>query len=336
MIDLTQIPQNSTIRQAPTFWVGKIPIYGSLILSPMDGLSDRPFRSLVRRLGSAMSYTEFINALDVIYGNPYLDERLSFYEFERPVVFQIFDDDPDRILSAALKLRKRNPDLIDVNLGCSARTVTNRGAGAALLRSPQKISRIISALVSNLDIPVTAKIRLGWDDQNLNYLDVARTIEDSGASLLAVHGRTKMQGYTGHADWDAIASIKQILHIPVIANGDVRSLADIQAIKKLTQCDGVMIGRGAMENPWLFAGLDRDQVSNIEVLSTMTAHLQDMVEFYGDERGVILYRKYAKRILAPLQVDHDSLTKLLTETRHENVIAQMKALIDEYAIQSDP
>jgi tRNA-dihydrouridine synthase B len=296
----------------PHFFVKTIPVFGDLILAPMDGLSDLPFRSLMRNLGSAMSYTEFINARDVINGHPFLERRLSFYEYERPMVFQVFDDDPHRLIAAAHELLPNNPDIIDVNFGCSAKCVTSRGAGAALLRSPQKISQIISTLVKQLDRPVTAKIRLGWDESSLNHLEVARAIEESGASLIAVHGRTKMQGYTGQANWQAIAEIKQALSIPVIANGDVRTVSDIEKIKSLTNCDAVMIGRAALENPWIFSRLDRNQVPLNQVHLFMQDHLAANVEYYGPARGVILFRKYAKRILSPLNLDRDHMTRLMT------------------------
>ncbi len=315
------------------FSVGDIPVFGNLILAPMDGLSDLPFRSLARRLGSAMSYTEFINCLDVINGHPYLQQRLSYYPFERPVVYQIFDDDPERMVKAALLLQDYQPDIIDVNLGCSAKTVTNRGAGAALLQTPQKIGQIISGLANALPVPVTAKIRLGWDDQSRNYLEVAHIIEESGAKLLAVHGRTKMQAYAGSADWEAIARIKQAASIPVIANGDVRTVADIDRISALTHCDGVMIGRGAIFNPWLFSRLDREQVPVHTVLETMLQHLEEMVAYYGPQYGVQLFRKYAKRLLSPYPIDRDKLTVLLTEEDYQQVTRLLSNLLIQQAGQ---
>lgn len=296
------------------FFVGNIPIYANLILSPMDGLSERPFRSLVRKSGSAMSYTEFINAIDVLADIHRIQKKIAFYEFERPVVFQIFDDDPDRILNAAQKLILFQPDIIDLNLGCSAHHVASRGAGAGLLPHPQKIARIISNLVKHLPVPVTAKIRLGWDEHSRNYLEIARIIEDCGAQLIAVHGRTKVQGYTGRADWDAIAEIKSKLHIPVIANGDVQTVADIQHIQNHTQCDGVMIGRAALSNPWIFSLRDRLEVPPHEVKSWIDAHLREMIAFHGEELGLILFRKYLKRLLTPYQLSEDILLALLTTT----------------------
>ncbi|HEX9013593.1 MAG TPA: tRNA-dihydrouridine synthase family protein, partial [Anaerolineaceae bacterium] len=216
------------------FSVGSIPVYGDLILAPMDGVTDMPFRALVREMGSAMSYTGFVNAQEILAGSPHIEPALAFEETERPVVFQLFDDDPDRMLQAALEVRKREPDIIDINMGCSAKTVAGRGAGAGLLCEPRKIARIFDCLSKTLDIPVTGKIRLGWDEESLNYLETAKIIEENGGSLIAVHGRTKRQGYTGRADWQPIAEVKQAVSVPVIGNGDVRTRDDIAAIKKIT------------------------------------------------------------------------------------------------------
>ncbi len=313
----------------PDFWVGDIPVWGKTILSPMDGFSDQPFRSLARRLGSAMSYTEFVNAIDVLNGDPRLERRLQFLEEERPVVLQIFDDDPDRLLDAALILRERDPDIIDVNMGCSARTVAGRGAGAGLLREPEKIASIFRKLSDALDIPVTGKIRLGWDEESLNYLDVARIIEDSGGQMLAVHGRTKKQAYRGQANWAAIAEIKAALSIPVIGNGDVRVVADIVRMQQVTGCDAVMIARGAIGNPWIFAGKDRSQVSEAEVRSSMLSHLKDMLTFYGQELGLVLFRKHAARYISPYRLNRLQREQLLTCENQEDFVNLLYQIVQQ-------
>lgn len=313
----------------PTFWVGNIPVYGDLILSPMDGYSDLPFRSLARRLGSAMSYTEFINAIDVIYGHPHLERKISYQENERPVVFQIFDDDPDRLIQAAKTLRPRNPDIIDINMGCSAKTVSGRGAGAGLLRTPQKIAQIFNALTKELDIPITGKIRLGWDDTSRNYLEIARIIEDNGGKLVAVHGRTKKQGYTGEADWDAIAEVKQAVSIPVIANGDVITVEDIEKIKAHTRCDGVMIARAAIGNPWIFSRLNRDQVSDELLRATMLQHLEAMLNFYGPQYGLVFFRKFAARYLSPYRLPDDIRRTLMTSETKEDFLDLLDFIVLE-------
>ncbi|MDH5506113.1 MAG: tRNA dihydrouridine synthase DusB [Anaerolineae bacterium] len=315
------------VNNTPAFWVGSIPIFGELILAPMDGFSDQPFRSLARRLGSAMSYSEFVNALDVIHGHPLLDQRLAFLEEERPVVFQVFDDDPERLVQAVLKLSARGPDIIDINMGCASRTVAGRGAGAGLLRTPDKVAKIFKRLSTALDIPVTGKIRLGWDDDNRNYLEIARIIEDNGGQLIAVHGRTKRQNYTGQADWDAIAEIKQAVSIPVIANGDVQRVADIASIQAQTGCDGVMIGRAAIGNPWIFARLDREHVPADKVRTTMLLHLEAMLAFYGEEHGLVLFRKHVARYISPYRLSPDQRKRLLTSQQAEDFMAVLDEMI---------
>jgi tRNA-dihydrouridine synthase B len=316
----------------PNFRIREIPINGDLILSPMDGYSDMPFRYLCRQLGSAMSYTEFINAGDVIHGKrPHWQDRLAYNENERPVVFQIFDSDPDRLLNAALKLQDYHPDIIDINMGCSDHSVSNRGAGAGLLRTPSKIAEIFSKLSLSLSIPVTGKIRLGWDDCTRNFLLVSRIIEENGGQLIAVHARTRQQGYQGQADWDAIAEVKQHVSIPVIGNGDVRTIADIERIKNHTHCDGVMVGRAAIQNPWIFSKFDRKQVALDKVRSTMRLHLKLNLDFYGPERGLILFRKYAKKYLSIYPIPHEQMLLFMTATEAD----QFLHLLDQLVISID-
>jgi nifR3 family TIM-barrel protein len=297
---------------SPRFFIRNVPVYGDLILSPMDGYSDQPFRSICRELGSAMSYTEFINALDVLHGHPHLEQKLRFLPDERPVVYQIFDSEPARLIEAALRLRQRGPDLFDVNMGCSVRSVSGRGAGAGMLREPERAGRAITMLSRSLDLPVTAKMRLGWDDEQRNYLTVARIIEQSGGALIAVHGRTKAQGYSGQADWDAIAEIKQAVSIPVIANGDVRMVADIERILAHTGCDAVMIGRAAIGNPWIFSRMDRSEVPPELVRETMLRHLDRMTSFYGESLGLVRFRKHASHYLSPLGLSAQQRQTLFT------------------------
>jgi nifR3 family TIM-barrel protein len=283
----------------------------------MDGYSDMPFRMICREMGSAMSYTEFINAMDIINGNPYLHQKLAYRPEERPVVYQIFDNDPERLLAAALRLQEHQPDIIDVNLGCSARTVSGRGAGAGLLREPEKIALIFQTLTHALKTPVTAKIRLGWDEASRNYRQITRLLEDNGAAAIAVHGRTRTQGLLGQADWDAIAEIRQAVSIPVIANGDVLTTADIERIKVHTGCPAVMIGRGAIGNPWIFSRLDRSQVPPEAVQCTIHSHLERMCDFYGTEHGLIRFRKHIIRYLRPYALSAVMRHQLVTTEKVE-------------------
>ncbi len=282
---------------SPSFYIAHIPVFGRLILAPMDGYTDAPFRLLARQFGSALSISEFINGIDVKGGHPHLHHKLIYSEEERPFAFQIFDDAPERMLFAAQKLLEYKPDTIDVNMGCSARNVSNRGAGAGLLKHPAKIARIMQDLVAHLPVPVTAKIRLGWDDANRNYLEVSHILEECGASAIAVHARTRKQEYSGTAYWPAIGEIKSRVKIPVIGNGDVKSLADAERMMKETGCDAVMIGRAAIGNPWIFQGSQRGEQSTQEILRVIRLHLHGMVQQYSERIGVVLFRKHLTRYL---------------------------------------
>ncbi|MFN2143776.1 MAG: tRNA dihydrouridine synthase, partial [Anaerolineales bacterium] len=252
--------------------------------------------------------------------------RLAFEESERPVAFQIYDDDPDRILRAAEYLMQYQPDILDVNMGCSSKSVAGRGAGAGLLRTPDKVAAIIRQLSDEFDLPVTAKIRIGWDEESLNYLEIARSVQDNGGKLVAVHGRTKQQAYKGKANWQPIREIKEALSIPVIGNGDILTIADKQRMLEETGCDAVMIGRGAVGNPWIFAGKDRPQVSLEEVHDTMLLHLQRMQDFYGPEDGLIRFRKHVTRYISLGPLSREKRKKLLTCTTAETFTAFLAEL----------
>ena len=296
----------------PTFHVGDVPIYGDTVLAPMDGYSDWPFRSICRALGSAMSYTEFVKVEKILSRSKEPAKRLYYEEVERPITFQIYGDDPDLILKAALKVQELNPDIIDINMGCPAKSIADRGAGVGMMPSPLRIARTFRKLVSALHVPVTGKIRLGWD-RNRNYRLIARIVEEEGGSLVAVHGRTKEQRYAGNADWDAIAEVKSLVKIPVIGSGDVKSVADIRRMKQHTGCDAVMIGRAAIANPWIFAGLDREQVSVDLLQQTVQEHLQKSIQFYGEEDGQRLFRKYAVQYLLLRTLDREARKAILKE-----------------------
>jgi len=279
------------------FHIDKILIPGRLLLAPMDGFTDSPFRSICREFGSSLSTSEFINGIDVKYGHPHLKLKTAFTSDECPFSYQVFDDDPQRLLEASKKLSQSNPDLIDINMGCSARNVSNRGAGAGLLKRPDKVHQIASDLVKNLPVPVTAKIRLGWDDNSRNYLEIARILEDCGINAITVHARTRKQQYQGEADWNAIAEVKSILSIPVIGNGDVTSRLSALKMLEYTGCDAVMIGRAALGNPWVFSGKSREDISIDERFSIISSHLSKMVELYTPRIGTILFRKHLSRYL---------------------------------------
>jgi len=305
----------------PVFWVGNVPVYGDLILAPLAGFSDMPYRSLCRRMGSAMSYSECIPVGGLLHGNWRAIEMTRFAAHERPVVLQALGSDPGQIVEACQRLEALGPDIIDINMGCPTPRVAGRGAGAGLLREPAKIAEIMSRLSRVLSIPVTAKIRLGWDNASRNYLEVAHILEDSGAALIAVHGRTRAAKYAAQADWDAIAEIVQAVRIPVVGNGDIKTIQDIARLKAHSGCDAVMIGRGAIGNPWIFARRALETVSTCERVSVTREHFDAMVRFYGEERAVRAFRKHAVRYLRGIPGAAHARAALMTCTERDQVLA---------------
>jgi tRNA-dihydrouridine synthase B len=302
-----------TDSPSPIFHIRDIPVYGDAILAPMDGYSDWPFRSLCREFGSAMSYTEFVQVEKILSKSKQPAKKFYFEALERPVTFQLYGDDPDKILEAALRVQDWGPDIIDLNMGCPAKAISHRGAGVGMMKFPLKIARTFKKLSAKLKVPVTGKIRLGWE-KNKNYKLIARIVEECGGALIAIHGRTKEQSYSGNADWDAIAEVKAAVKIPVIGNGDVRLVEDIERMKRHTGCEAVMIGRGALANPWIFSKLDREQVTSGQVRETVRKHLAKSVEFYGEEDGQRLFRKYAVQYL---------LMKTLTRETRKQILKPM-------------
>ena len=309
-----------------SFLVRGIPIYGDLILAPMDGFSDLPFRLICRELGSAMSYTEFVSVDELSHNVKRTHRKLLFDPSERPMTFQIYGHDEDKLVETAVRLQDLGPDLIDLNMGCWVNSISNRGAGAGLLRTPEKIGRLFARFGQALRLPFTGKIRLGWDADSRNYLEVARTLEDNGASLIAVHGRTKAQAYKGEADWDAIAEVKAAVKVPVVGSGDVKTIANIDRLKRQTGVDAVMIGRAAIGNPWIFSRKDRSQVTKAEVVALMRRHLDLNIGFYGEEGGLILFRKHAARYIPEDSASRAFRIAMLT-TRHR---AELEDLVDRY------
>ncbi len=319
--------EESSVLATP-FSIGGVTIPGRLLLAPMDGFTDSPFRSMCKEHGAALCTSEFINGIDMMYGHPHLKNQLVFQDNERPFCYQIFDDDPQRLLDAGIKLAERKPDLMDINMGCSARSVSNRGAGAGLLRVPEKIKQIACSLVREVPVPVTAKIRLGWDDRSRNYLEVAKILEDCGISAITVHARTRKQGYQGTADWDAIAEVKTYASVPVIGNGDVRNVEDALRLIKHTSCDAVMIGRASLGNPWVFEGKNRENISNGELFDGMVQHLQRMTEMYSPRIGTILFRKHLARYLSEHLLTSEIRQKIFSIEEPQTLMSEIKFILE--------
>lgn len=303
-------------REEPIL-IGNVPIYGKISLSPMAGISDSPYRKLCREMGAAFSYTEFVSADEISHYSPKALSLLKFEEVERPIWFQIFGNNLETIVTAAKIIQELAPDAIDLNMGCSTTKVSQRGSGAGLLKNPSYAGKIIESLVKNLNVPVTAKIRIGWDENSMNYKEVVHVLQESGISMISVHGRTKTMGYGGKARWDIIQEIKSFAKVPIWGNGDIQTYTE--ALKKLetSKVDGVLIGRAAIGNPWIFLGIDKRNLPYSEILKVILKHLNYMFEFYG-KHALILFRKHLVKYLEHFKgIEKEKLLLLTTENEKE-------------------
>ncbi len=235
--------------------IGNIELSAPLALAPMAGITDLPFRLICRRLGCGMTVSEMVSAKGLLYKNVKTTEMLRIDDGERPTAIQLFGSVPAELAEAARMVEASGADMIDFNMGCPVPKIVNNGEGSALMKNPQLAHDILAAMVKAVKIPVTVKFRAGWDDANRNAVEVARAVEAAGVSAVAVHGRTRQQFYEGKADWSIIADVKQAVKVPVFGNGDIFTVADGLRMLEQTGCDGLMIGRGADGNPWLFTAL---------------------------------------------------------------------------------
>lgn len=235
--------------------IGNIELSAPLALAPMAGITDLPFRLICRRLGCGMTVSEMVSAKGLLYKNVKTTEMLRIDDGERPTAIQLFGSVPAELAEAARMVEASGADMIDFNMGCPVPKIVNNGEGSALMNNPQLAHDILAAMVKAVKIPVTVKFRAGWDDANRNAVEVARAVEAAGVSAVAVHGRTRQQFYEGKADWSIIADVKQAVKVPVFGNGDIFTVADGLRMLEQTGCDGLMIGRGADGNPWLFTAL---------------------------------------------------------------------------------
>jgi nifR3 family TIM-barrel protein len=295
------------------FFIADIPIQGRLILAPMDGISDAAFRLLSRRLGSAYSVSEFINTLDYANQKNYQKKRLLARDEERPFVAQLLDNDAVRMAECAARIEEEfHPDMIDINMGCAAKSVAGRGAGVGMMRNPQLVRDAVALVSHAVKVPVTVKTRIGWDNATKNFLEIASLAAENGAQAIALHGRTGKISYQKPAQWQPIAELKRAFpQLPVIGNGDVATPADARRMLEETGCDAVMVGRAAKANPWIFSWRDRHEVSIQEVADTTLWQLKDMLAT-NPENAILPFRKYLKAYLEPYEISRDSMRTLLT------------------------
>ena len=283
-----------------TLKIGDVSLKNNLILAPMAGVTDLPFRLLCKEQGAGLLCMEMVSAKAIYFNNKNTEELLTIDDREPPVSLQLFGSDPDIISEMAKKIENRPFSILDINMGCPVPKVAGNGEGSALMKNPKLVEEIVSKTAKAIKKPVTVKIRKGFDNEHINAVEIARIAESAGAAAVAVHGRTREQYYSGKADWDIICQVKEAVKIPVIGNGDVTSSEAARQLMETTGCDGIMIGRGAQGNPWIFrqilhwmeTGEEEPKPDLEEVKAMILRHARMLVEYKGAYTGIREMRKH--------------------------------------------
>lgn len=280
--------------------IGGVPLKSHAVLAPMAGVSDRAYRELCVRFGAAYCVSEMVSSKALSFNSKKSEELMEISDLERPCGIQIFGDDPKCMADAAKHALENKPDIIDINMGCPAPKISSNGSGSALMKNPRLCGEIVKAVTAVTDIPVTVKIRKGWDDDSVNAVEVAKICESAGAVAITVHGRTRQQYYKPPVDYDIIRAVRESVSVPVIANGDIDSAERAKEVMDITGCDLVMIGRATLGNPWIFSQINAYlENPNVKIhtpdleerLGVMIEHISKMVEYKGEHMAMLQARK---------------------------------------------